>query len=275
MQLTEIVKQQIETKCVLMSPDVARMCLDYNENNRRLNMMSIRKFADDMRNGRWQQNGETIKFDREGRLIDGQHRLHAIILANVSVELLVVSGLEPIAQQTIDIGQLRSSGQIASLLGVRNATEKAALAAALIKYQKYPDLIWSASAPVSKTEIVNFILDNEMEMAEALSCTYQAKAAVRMPRTPYGVLAFNVLATYGEGEWLKYHDRVIDGVGLQSFDPRLILRNYMMRRESSHTSWTTQQQIGVVIKSWNMWRMGKPVKQLFFRQNELPLPKVM
>jgi hypothetical protein len=271
----ERTKQEVTVKTMLVSPEIARMCLDYNENNRRLNMISVRKFAEDMQNGHWQQNGETIKFDREGRLIDGQHRLHAIIMANVSVELLVVSNLEPIAQQTIDIGQLRSTGQIAALLGVKNATEKAALAASLIKYQKYPDFVWSASMPVSKTEIVNFILDNEQGLFEALGCAYQAKAAIRMPRTPYGVLAFNARATHGEDQWQTYHDRVIDGVGLQSSDPRLVLRNYMMRRESPHTSWTTQQQIGVVIKSWNMWRLNRPVKQLFFRQNELPLPKVI
>lgn len=59
----------------------------------------------DLRNGRWVEKGDPIRFDWSGRLIDGQHRLEAIRRSGVTLELLVVRGLSPDAWRYIDLYQ--------------------------------------------------------------------------------------------------------------------------------------------------------------------------
>ena len=62
--------------------------LTKNDHNRRLSPVRIRKFADEMQNGMWVYNGESIIVSESGRLLDGQHRLHAIVDSGAEIELI-------------------------------------------------------------------------------------------------------------------------------------------------------------------------------------------
>jgi hypothetical protein len=60
--------------------------------------------ARDMKGGRWVLNGQTVKLAWNGTVPDGQHRLYACIEAQVPFRTIVVTGVDPEAQDTIDIG---------------------------------------------------------------------------------------------------------------------------------------------------------------------------
>jgi hypothetical protein len=47
-----------------------------------LNLERVEKFAADITNGNWEYCFETIEISKNGKLINGRHRLHAIILAD-------------------------------------------------------------------------------------------------------------------------------------------------------------------------------------------------
>ena len=101
-----------------ITPDMARQYLMFNtENYRSLNKDRIVSYANDMKNGKWQFNGEGIKFDESGKLIDGQHRLHAIVRSGVPVQMLVIRGVEN-GINIYDVGSARSMGQIAKARGI-------------------------------------------------------------------------------------------------------------------------------------------------------------
>ena len=75
---------------VLMTPELAKEWLEkYNTNNRNLRLATVRKYAEDMRGGRWQFNGEAIDISASGVLKNGQHRLYAVIEAGVPVMMYV------------------------------------------------------------------------------------------------------------------------------------------------------------------------------------------
>ncbi|MBO7732139.1 MAG: hypothetical protein J6S67_06295 [Methanobrevibacter sp.] len=65
-------------------------------------------YKKDMKDGNWLFNGDTIKFDTNGNLIDGQHRLKAIKESETTQKYIVVEGLDPECTKTIDIGFKRS-----------------------------------------------------------------------------------------------------------------------------------------------------------------------
>lgn len=108
----------MEIRQEAITPEMAQEYLKHNtENYRGLNKDRIISYAGDMARGKWQLNGEGIKFDEEGKLIDGQHRLHAIVRAGVPVEMLVIRGVQQ-GVNIYDVGSTRSMGQIAKARGI-------------------------------------------------------------------------------------------------------------------------------------------------------------
>jgi hypothetical protein len=75
--------------------------------NRRTRPSLVVKYATDMKAGRWMLTHEGIAFDKRGRLIDGQHRLEAIIVAGVSIEMYVFSDLNRQTMRSVNIGGIR------------------------------------------------------------------------------------------------------------------------------------------------------------------------
>ena len=112
-----------------ISPATAERYLSFNTANRTQAASRILSYANQMAGGKWVDNGETIKFDQDGTLIDGQNRLLAIIRAGKEnpgfegVEMLVVRGLPPVAKDTVDQGKPRSMGDLFKMNGVPNASK--------------------------------------------------------------------------------------------------------------------------------------------------------
>lgn len=106
----------IRTEIVDVTPDIARSFLTKNTANYRVYRPRIaQKYADDMINGRWKTNGESICFNEKGQLVDGQHRLNAIIMSGVTVQMVVVYGIAGDVS-TFDVGLARNAVDIARVM---------------------------------------------------------------------------------------------------------------------------------------------------------------
>src|SRR3990172_8052075 len=78
-----------------VTPNPPREWLRTNTHNRKLRDRAVADYARDMTAGHWTLNGEAIKFATDGTVLDGQHRLRAVIDSDVTVQMLVVVGLDP------------------------------------------------------------------------------------------------------------------------------------------------------------------------------------
>jgi len=99
-----------------VSPEIATDYLSTSNGNRRISPGRVDAYARDMQMRRW-YIGETIKFDNDGSLIDGHHRLNAVIAYGSSVPMLVTRGLPPESIRGIDLGQARNAAQISKFMG--------------------------------------------------------------------------------------------------------------------------------------------------------------
>ena len=104
--------EKITAKVETITPEIAKTMLGENVNNRRISRDNVNLFAREIRNGEWRFNGEAIKFGKDGRLLDGQHRLLAVIAADKPLTTLVIRGLEDETQQTMDSGKTRTLGDV-------------------------------------------------------------------------------------------------------------------------------------------------------------------
>jgi len=113
---------------VELTPHMAKEFLKRNTDNfRRLDAARVDHYAKDMRNGVFRFNGDSIKFDREGLLIDGQHRLAAVVKSNTSIDTIIVRGVEPESALTIDDGKPRQASDWLRHKHVKNANNIAAI----------------------------------------------------------------------------------------------------------------------------------------------------
>lgn len=80
----------MDTKVMKISPCMAKKWLENAAvGNRRVDMRTVSRYANDMQSGHWELTHQGIAFDADGHLIDGQHRLRAIIQSGMDVEMQV------------------------------------------------------------------------------------------------------------------------------------------------------------------------------------------
>jgi hypothetical protein len=177
--------EMISTNVETITPGIAKAYLEFNTNNRSVNTRHIDYLAEAMRNQEWELNGVPIIFSEEGRLIDGQHRLQAIIKSGVSISALVTRGVKDKSFDTIDMGMKRTIGQVLTMSGVKNANNVAA-SLKLIKIWKTTGKFSRSGATISAREterelelmpeIVDSvaILQNDKVIKKLIPLTYSA-----------------------------------------------------------------------------------------------------
>lgn len=96
----------------LVTPEFAAIVLrDKNKNNRQIRTERVNQYVRDIKRGDWKVTHQGIAFDKEGNLIDGQHRLSAVVKANIPVYMMVCRNVDHQAAAVVDIGQKRTAGQ--------------------------------------------------------------------------------------------------------------------------------------------------------------------
>lgn len=103
-----------------ITPTQASRYLEANRSNRPLSRSSVDSYVGAMLAGEWMLNAEPIKFDWDGRLVDGQHRLAAIVKAKTPQQFLVVWDLDPEVFKTLDTGKKRTADDVLAIRGVYN-----------------------------------------------------------------------------------------------------------------------------------------------------------
>lgn len=73
----------------LITPATAALFLETNECNRPVSDFLVEAYERDIRANKWEFNGDSLRFDREGRMVEGQHRCLAIVRAGKPIKTLI------------------------------------------------------------------------------------------------------------------------------------------------------------------------------------------
>lgn len=104
----------------MVTPEIAKEYLTKNTNNRPVSLKTVEYYAEQMRKGLWTVTPESISFDKFGRLLNGQHRLNAIIVSGVAQQLWIGEGYDPDILMKLDKGKGRSTSDDLYIKGVPN-----------------------------------------------------------------------------------------------------------------------------------------------------------
>lgn len=93
-------KSSVET----ITPEKAIQLLEKNINNRRIRHAAVASMSAIIKRGAFITTHQGIAIADDGEILDGQHRLMAIVKANMSVDIMVTRGVQKQAFSVVDCG---------------------------------------------------------------------------------------------------------------------------------------------------------------------------
>lgn len=101
-----------------ITPGIAEELLKSNSHNRRLVARRVNLLAAEMTAGNWRPTHQGIAIGKDGVLLDGQHRLAAVVKSGIPVTMLVTWDADPEAFSVLDVGTPRSAADVLGISGV-------------------------------------------------------------------------------------------------------------------------------------------------------------
>jgi hypothetical protein len=245
---------------IKLTPKKAQAFLDARASNRPLDEGYATKLGGAMSDGKWEPNGESIKFNDKRQMEDGQHRCLAVVISGVTIVTLLVEGLPSNNGifETIDVGKKRTVGHMFARSGEKHYNQLAAAAAWLWRYkdgrvttfdsprhdqaseilQKHPTLRDSVSAVSGCHKVMS------VGLAAFLHYLFKAKDKA---------LANSFFEMLGSGEGLSKTSPKTSGI--------YQLRELLMEDRNKRSRRHAYVIAALCIKAWNAVRTGRVCKQ--------------
>lgn len=248
----------MQAKIEIIDPAYAKQLLEQGITNRPISETAVLRYAKDMAEGKWESNGQGIVLTAAGMLLDGQHRMHAVIRANVPIGMLVVRGVEESAFVTLDSGRARQLRDVLAIDGFQNATQLAATARVAYNYIVGNGLRESPTKPTLHSFVAEHPYLNDL-------CRHvfgnSGKGPVRRLNTMLAAVLFlaNSRKRY-EPEAVEFQQGLADGQGLFKGDARLALREWIINHERGVGSVSQDTIFSAVAKGWNAYVKGQAMQ---------------
>lgn len=248
---------------VEITPALAEDMLKGNINNRTMRQYVVEAYARDMVNGNWTYTGDAIRLDKDGNVLDGQHRLAAVVLANKAFYTKVIKGLPAEARKAIDTGIPRNAADVFRMDGSKYARDRAAvLRQWTIIQQNY-----SHGVPVNTTRKITI---SEIEKAHAQFGADKVQDAVAGVNKLYIQTRVNKTAAatlllladeVGRGEDAAiFLNQIETGSGLAADSPALAIRNAAFRLSQARL--TSVEWLAHLILAFNKAVEGKKMARV-------------
>lgn len=259
---------------MVIAPELAEEWLKRrNKNNRNVSPRTVKRYAEAMKEGRWQLTHQGIAFDEHGNLIDGQHRLQACAESKVAIEVMVTVGLGRETFAVVDSGRRRHASQ---LLHIPNSTTIVA-AARILSYLTEalpPDTPTHGRVVPAKVDndILLRTVDEWPELEQYAAKVSAAYAGARILKSAH----LTVVAQAARGDHADrlepWFEGVISGAGLARDDARLVLRNRFLQGGEIKSGGATRMAHAylLVVKAWNAYATETPIKILKVLPDQIP-----
>jgi len=237
---------------VNVTPEMAAEILENNPINRRVMKSKVSGYVQQMKNGDWKTNGETIIMDNHGALLNGQHRLHAVMVSGVSVEMMFIHGIKRDAFDTIDSGQARTPTDVLSINAEwsrKDASSATAAARTNIKMRNSGVLNAQCLGQLTPHAVADEVLHddgyrNSVDFIGGLNNSL----LLGIGRAVFLHKRMSEISPGFTDDWFT---GLITGAELSDTDPRLIARNMFMRNASQTISkMTLDTKTYIILKAW-------------------------
>lgn len=260
---------------VTVTPRMAEILLrERNLHNRRMVPLARARHTKAMQAKRFVTTGDTLKFGHHpvyawALIIDGQHRLAAIVDSGHSFVMGVAVGIDFDAQQYTDTGRARKVHETLALRGETNATKLETIARWVYRLQEEKSVRKHGGGrdSLSGYELTDFIDANPM-LRDCVTVSRSAyrkfKGAVGLPTL--GCVWWHIAQADPSYPALadEFFVRVTDGTGLTATDPVYLLRERIhgMAAQKAPARPSPHQQFCLIVAVFNAWLEGRSMTRL-------------
>jgi hypothetical protein len=245
-----------------VTPQLAKDWLELNTRNRSLRESTkVANFARDMAAGNWRPYVTLVVRATDGTLLDGQHRLHAIVVSGTTQRMIVVTGVPKEDQHVIDRNSKRTFADDLKIKGRKYHALVASITTGIMQYQRrsFVHKNWTPT----ETELHSFEATSQDELLRAAEVGSRCRSLLGVAPTPAGIAYYTCAQIDAEqAEW--FFESLATGVGLGSNSPILALRNRMIRSRDPQRRerLTAAEQFAYYALAWNAVRQGRAMTRV-------------
>ena len=220
-------------------------------------------YARDMKAGRWDPNGESIKIAWDGTVPDGQHRLLAGMEAKVPFPSVVVTGVDPAGQDTTDIGIRRKFGDQLTIANEPNAVVLASVARWSLRWLHGVRAGTAGTAKYKPTqqELLSYLAVTP-HLRDAAAFAVKARGSFKSVRASAWGMAWILFNSADPVAAQVFLDRAMDGAGLPSGHPVPAFRSRIWNAVENGERLNEQEQLALMVLAWNAWREDRELTRL-------------
>lgn len=267
-------QNNIRSIYVEMTPDLAQRYLDTMRENRKYDSRWVAKLTEVIKNGEWILDGNCIKMDENGHLIDGQHRLRAVVASGETVTMEVKSGFKHDAINVIDaFTKPRSLADVATLNGIADAAATSCIISAYFRERNG----YSDTGRGTKLSPTSMLREYNSRSGEWYRIVRESANVRRGKRTSLPLLTGSQIG--GIAAYLifdKGHpfDVVFTFFGQSlssSASPNVNidkLRTFLIKNSMSPKKYPWSIVHQAIAKTWNAYISGREIRCLKYQPNE-------
>lgn len=248
-------RRTIQAETRLITPMDAELLLSSNDLNRKPKKDAIDRYAAMMTAGQWLLSGEPIIVGEDGVLVDGQHRLMAVVKSGLPQEFLLVRNVTTAARVVVDSGVARSVGDVMSMRGVANANAVSSAARLVMAYEA--GRVTEASYKPSRADVISRYEQTAAVFDEAVRVGYTVRVGSRLNLT--AVATFYVLLQGAPGA-ADYLDKLAHGEGLHAYDAAHSVRGWSVATTRGRSSLV---DLSVILRGYPYHRDGKQLRRVY------------
>jgi len=258
-----------------ITPELAMEYLALSGKNRKVRYPWVNKLTASMRQGHWDQaNGDTISFDRMGKLADGQHRLTAAIAAAFTIRVFVARDVATDSYFGRGFIAPRTVADVLEMKGEKCSRDQAAVLRLLHAWKK--GVLRGALKPAGgcHPEVLNWDARVAWQLRKehphlpqvVLAGHRHYKRQKRVGPSLFNatLLSFMAYITHQlDVEMAKTFIQGLESTPPDTQSPMYHLRKRLLQSAESrarHLKLTPLERYAMTINCWNLWVLGKSIK---------------
>lgn len=274
MKKTQQKRRGIYMRYMTITPKIADEWLSSNKHkNRRQGKELVARYGSFMKTGDWiGDNGETIKLTRSGALIDGQHRLRAIIRTGKTMKMCVCFNVHPKAFQTLDRGKRRTC---ADTLHIHGEVKTEALSSAITMVHQYKkNTLRKRGSFLTPKQTMAFLHSNP-SIRDSIAFGFRFKVkSLFLSRSQAAFLHF-IFSRKNNKKAETFLTNLMEGINIKRGDAIHTLHKKLLANCTNLLKMTKPERLAICIKAFNKWMEGESASVLSYNSDKEKYPKVL
>lgn len=246
-----------------VTPELAAEWLEHNTHNRTLRPRVVDKYAADMKAGRWLLTHQGIAFDDDNVLVDGQHRLAAVVQSGAAAKMLITRGVSMKAQIAVDDHSVRNT---ADALRLAEDYDVTTMHVAIV------NRMMGGLAPVSRRaskQEVKLFLDKYYDGVEFAVGVFSSGMR-GLTQAPVRAVVGRAYYSVDSGTLRRFADVLATGIMDGGEDAAVVLRNWLLNPVSRYGGSAHQRLVyAKTERALYSFIRAEPIKKLYAAEQEL------